>query len=83
MTNKQIEKIVYDYPCNSGYGFNSLEIKDILSKFPTINMDKWYNAMMCNTGLVDDGEIITYHCDVLKGIICGVENRDLKIYEFD
>jgi hypothetical protein len=29
------------------------------------------------TGQIIDGEIVIYHHDVLKAIICGTENRNL------
>jgi hypothetical protein len=83
MTNQEIYELVHSYPCESKYGFNSSEIKDILSKFPDINLGQYFDAMMGNTGIVDGGLLITYHCDLILGLTCGIENRIPKIYEFD
>lgn len=79
-----IRNIVYDYPTKSQFGFIQSELKTLLSWFPTINMDKFNDAMMGNTCMLDENdEIINYHCDVYKALICGIENRDLKLEEFD
>lgn len=83
MTNKEIYDLIYSYPCKSVYGFNPHEVKDVLTRFPNINMDKYNNTMMGNTCMMDDGLIITYRCDLLLGINCGLENREPKAYEFD
>ena len=80
MTNLEIENLVYNYPTKSQYGFLPNELKDIISKFPNINMKKFDDAMMGNTCMMDEDtqEAIMYHCDVYKAIICGIENRKLK-----
>jgi hypothetical protein len=30
-----------------------------------------------------NGELIIYHCDIDKALRCGIEDRDLKLYEWD
>ncbi len=87
-TNKTDYKIIkdeiYSFPTESKYGFNPKEIKDFLANYPNINMDKFNNAMFGNTCMINErDEIITYHCDILKAIICGIENRELTIEEWD
>ena len=80
---KRIYKFIYDYPTKHEIGFIKSEIDHVLSKFPDINMQKYYDAMMGNTCMNDpkDGSII-YHCDILKAICCGVEDRELKMHEW-
>jgi len=46
-------------------------------------MDKFDDAMMCNTCMIIDEEIIHYHCDLYHAIICGLQNRKLNSFEFD
>ena len=79
-----IKNMVYDYPTKSEYGFIQSEINSLLSWFPTIDTVKFDNAMMGNTCMMtEDGKAINYHCDVYKALICGLENRELKLEEWD
>lgn len=79
-----IKNMVYDYPTKSEHGFTQAEINSLLSWFPTINMEKFDDAMMGNTCMLnEDDQLINYHCDVYKALICGFENRDLTLAEFD
>lgn len=84
MTNKELEDLVYNYPTKHKWGFIESEQKDILSKFPNINMEKYKDAMMCNTCMLDEVDgIIIYHRDILLALKCGVQNRDMKLHEWD
>jgi hypothetical protein len=79
-----LEEIVYKYPTKHMIGFTELEQKEMLDLFENINMDKYNNAMMGNTCMMDaeDG-IITYHCDVLTALKCAIENRNQTLLEWD
>ncbi len=84
MTRKEIQDLVYNYKTKSKYGFINLEIKELLKRFPDINMEKYNDALMGNTCMMDKQEgIIIYHCDIYKAILCGIENRDLNAQEWD
>ena len=75
---------VYNYKTKSEYGLTKAEIRDVLKDYPDCNMDKYNDAMMGNTCMVnEDREIINYHCDVYSAILCGVENRDQMLPEWD
>lgn len=75
---------IYNYNTESEFGFNPKEIKDLLVDYPNINMDKFNNAMFGNTCMMNErDELIIYHVDILKAIICGIENRDLTVGEWD
>lgn len=84
MEYKELKDLVYNYPTKHKQGFIASEQKEILSKFPDINMEKYNDAMMGNTCMLDenDGAII-YHCDILKALICGIEQRSLNVFEWD
>tara|TARA_R110000803_G_scaffold86532_2_gene152963 strand:+ start:295 stop:558 length:264 start_codon:yes stop_codon:yes gene_type:complete len=75
---------VYNYKSKSDYGLISTEIKDVLKDYPDCNMEKYNDAMMGNTGMFEDDKgFINYHCDVYSAILCGMENRDQMLQEWD
>jgi hypothetical protein len=83
MNSIELYNFIYTFPCKSKYGFNQDEINFVLSTFDNINMDKYYDAMTGNTCVLDNELIITYRCDLLLGLKCGLENRNPKMHEFD
>jgi len=75
---------VYNSKTKSEYGLVETEIQDVLKDYPDCNMEKYNDAMMGNTCMMnDDKETINYHCDVYSAILCGVENRDQMVQEWD
>jgi hypothetical protein len=78
-----IEKKVYEYTTKHKQGFTSAEIDELLKEFPDIDMEKFNYAMDGNTCMLIDEEVIMYHIDVLKALICGLEKRDLYNFEID
>jgi len=78
-----LEKLIYEYPTKYKEGFTGAELKELIDKFPDMNMDKYNDAMMGNTCMVIDGQTIIYHCDVLTGLRCGIEDRDIRLSEWD
>jgi hypothetical protein len=80
---KEIKTFIENYPSKYEYGFLETEIEEILGHYPEINMDKFENALMGNTCMMIEGKIIQYHCDIVKAIVCGMENRDLTEEEWD
>lgn len=87
MKNKDYEKIqkfVYEYKTKHSKGFTPEEIEDVKTRYPKINDEKFDSALMGITGRVYGGGVfVIYHCDVLKAIVCGLENRELNEFEFD
>ena len=87
MTTKEknlLYERVYNYKSKSEYGLIEAEILDVLKDYPDCNMDKYNDAMFGNTCIVnDDKEVINYQCDVYSAILCGVENRDQMLHEWD
>jgi len=82
LTNKNVEDFIYSYPTKNKEGFIASEINDILEKY-SIDKDKFYTALGVNTCMLIDGEVVTYHCDVLKGLRCVIENREQNFFEWD
>lgn len=78
-----IKKVVNSFKTKNKEGFTESELKEFLKSYPEVNMDKFNNAMMGNTCMVIDNEIINYHCDVELALRCGLENRDPRPLEWD
>ena len=75
---------IYNYEAKSEHGLMEAEIQNVLKDYPDCDMEKYNEAIMGNTCMVsDDKEIINYHCDVYSAILCGVENRDQTLQEWD
>lgn len=83
MNYKELKNIVYNFPTSNREGFIQNEQEELLKQFPKCNMNKYYDAMRGNTCMMREGNIITYHCDVLTALTCGLENRDINQFEFD
>jgi len=83
MTNKELQQLVYNYPTKYPEGFIWEEINQLLTKFSNINKDKFWNAMKGNTCIIRDGKIVSYYCDILTALYCGIENRDITEAEWD
>lgn len=78
-----LKNLVYNYKTKYEQGFTQEEINELLSRFPKINMDKFNDALMGNTCMTRDGEIIRYHCDIYTALDCGISNRFINQNEFD
>jgi hypothetical protein len=74
---------VYNYPTKYQEGFIGEELKALIRTFPIMNMEKFYKAMEGDTCMVINGEVVSYHCDVLKALRCGIGNRNLALSEWD
>lgn len=82
LTSENVESFVYDYPTKHVQGFLASEIMTILEKYG-IDNDKFYDALGVNTCMMIGGQFITYHCDILKGLLCVIENREQTFEEWD
>ncbi len=78
-----IEDVVYNTKTKYREGFTRQEILDILNTYNNIDQEKFDEAMMGNTGMLINGEFITYHCDLRLALYCGVEKRGVRPFEFD
>jgi len=83
---KQLEELVYNYKTVSKHGFLFSEIQKLVKedlKDYEFNWDRFDEAMMGNTCMMYESKIVNYHCDVLTGLLCGLQNRGKYGYEFD
>lgn len=74
---------LFEYKTKSEWGFSQKEIDEVLKDFPDINMDYFNEALMGITGMMEEGEFITYPIDLVKAIRCGITDSKLKFYEWD
>lgn len=78
-----IEETVKSFKTNSEFGFTNEEIVELLKLYPTVDIEKFNNALVGITCMVIEGEMIIYHCDVISALYCGLENRELRSWEWD
>lgn len=78
-----IRKKVYNYPTKNKEGFIQSEVKALLKEFPNVDMKNFNDALMGNTCMMNGKDIIMYHCDIYKALICGIEKRGLTQAEWD
>ena len=64
-------------------GFTDSEIEELLKQYPNINREKFNNALMGITCMMIDKELIIYKSDVELALKCGLDNRDVRWYEWD
>ena len=83
MDAKELKNLVFNYKTAHKRGFMDSEITELLKKFPNINMVKFNEALNGVTIMIINGVPITYHTDILKAIKCGIQDRNLKPYEWD
>lgn len=82
MEYKKIKDTVYNYKTKNEHGFTKTEIHNLLVELK-INEKRFNKALGVNTCMLIDGEVITYHTDVLKGVVCAIENREQNSLEWD
>ena len=80
---KELEELVYNYPTKNEHGFMWEEQNKLLEKYPDINMDKFNDVLTGITCMSINGKLVIYHCDILNALICGIENRDQTVAEWD
>lgn len=84
MNYKKLKDKVYKYDTEHEEGFTVDEVKTLLKEFPDINKNKFHDAMRGVTCLFKNNEIVIYyHCDIFAALKCGIEDRELRLYEWD
>ena len=68
-----ITERVNTYPTKYEEGFTPSEIDELLKEYPNIDMKKFNEATSGVTGIMIDGEFITFHCDIELALKCSVK----------
>ena len=82
LTIENVEEIVNNFPTKHERGFVGREILALLKEY-NINTKQFFEKLGTNTVGVIDTEVVTYHCDILKGLRCVLENREQTLEEWD
>lgn len=84
---KDIDELIYNYPTKYEPGFIWEEQLDLIEKinetYGKMNMDKYHDVQRGITCQMWDGKMVVYHCDVYQSVVCGLENRDQTLEEWD
>jgi hypothetical protein len=64
-------------------GFTRDEYMKLLENYPSINMDRFWDALNGITTMSIDGEIVVFHRDIELAIRCGMEDRSPTLSEWD
>lgn len=88
MKQQELEDLIYNYKTVSEYGFLDTEVKELVKEYfedknIPFNWDKYNDAMMGNTCMTHEGKTVNYHCDVVTGIRCAIEDRSIRVEEWD
>ena len=80
---ENIREKVYNFKTKNKEGFVQSEIDMLLKDYPDINLDKFNSALRGITCMMVDNETVIYHSDIEKALRCGIENRNLRSWEWD
>jgi hypothetical protein len=80
-----IAELVYNYKTKSEYGFIKSEYDELLKKFPSINMERFNNALSGITCMIDEEtkDSIIYPIDIYHALVSANEDGELTIEEWD
>ena len=79
---QELKDTVYNYKTKHDSGFTREEQLRLCDEL-RVNKSIYLAKLGVNTGLLIGNECITYHCDVLKGLQCVLEDRELTVLEWD
>ena len=78
---QKLQKKIFNYKTKHVEGFIQSEIEQLLEEL-NINERRFKKGLGINTCMMRDGEIIVYHTDILKGVVCAIENREQNSLEW-
>lgn len=82
LTIENLDEIINNYETLYTMGFTGIELYQLLEKY-SIDTDSFYKKLGVNTVGVIDGKTVTYHCDIIKGLRCVLEDREQNLEEWD
>lgn len=71
------------YKTKHKQGFTREEMVDLIQNHTNYNLEDFWDKMGVNTGMIIDGDYITYHCDVELALRLLRENRNINSFEWD
>lgn len=82
---KKLKELVFNFKTKHEEGFLPNEQKELLSRFPSVDENKYSEAIGVVTCMMDEEtkEFIIYHDDVFTGLLCALEDRDKTVWEWD
>lgn len=85
MNYKEVQELVNNFKTEHEMGLNPSEQAELITMLPeSVTWESLGAAMGINTCMVNErGEIVSYHCDIITGIMCVIENREKRLYEWD
>lgn len=69
----KIRELIENFKTKSKYGFNLDEVHEVVQQFPEIDMDKFNESLMGNTGIIEDNQLIVYPHDFYLALLSGIE----------
>lgn len=78
-----IREEVNSYKTKHKQGFTREEYMKLLENYPSINMERFYDALNGITCMSIDGETVVFPRDIDLAIRCGLEDRTPTISEWD
>ena len=86
MKYDNLKEYIDKFPTDHKMGFTNKELEVLLSELSDVNInkEKFESALYGGTCMLNEfKEIITYHHDVFHAIVCGIDNRELTVEEWD
>lgn len=83
---KRVYNAIFDYPSQHDDGLTHYEINciiDDVSKDHPFNRNRYEDAMMGVRYKTVQGQSVFRISDVVSAITCGLENRKLRVYEWN
>jgi len=82
LESKNVQKLIEEYPTKHKEGFIGSEIITIINEYG-ISSDTFFDALGVNTCMIIDGDMVTYHCDIITALYCVLEGREKHPLEWD
>lgn len=71
------------YKTKHKQGFTREEMVDLIQNHTNYDLEDFWDKLGVNTGMIIDGDYITYHCDVELALRLLRENRNINSFEWD
>ena len=82
LTLENLSEMIDAFPKKHKHGFLRVEIESMLDRY-NLDKKKVYTEIGVCTGILIDGEPVTYDTDVELGIRCVLRGRKKNVFEWD